>query len=248
MKMSTVLTVSESKRLIAKGIVKFRIVRDALERGTVAIAKGTTNSYIVEELLGEKIDKTTYCTGVTRPEAPAKKSVTSGTFPDLVLKNGERLQVSVTDAVKEMGPGDVFIKGANALNYERGQAAILVGHSTGGTTGAAYGTVIGRRIQWVIPVGLEKSVPADLAVVAQRVNLADDEKDYVPGLWLVTGHIFTEIEAIKTLTHAEAMPIGAGGIGGAEGSVRLLICGTRQQLDEAEKVIASIRGEPPFVS
>ncbi len=250
MKMSAILTVSESKRLIAKGVVRFPIVRDALEKGTVAVAKGTTNSYIVEELLGEKIDKTTYCTGVTHPEAPPhiQRGTTSGKFPDLVLKKGERLNVTVIEAVQEMGPGDVFMKGANALNYERSQAAVLIGHSTGGTVGAVIGTVTARRIQLLIPVGLEKSVPVDLNAAAARVNLADDEKNYVPCLWPVNGHIFTEIEAIKTLTGADAVPIGAGGIAGAEGSVRLLISGTREQLDEAEKIIASIRGEPPFIS
>jgi len=125
---------------------------------------------------------------------------------------------------------------------------VLIGHATGGTVGATIGRIMARRIQLVIPVGLEKSVPVDLAAAALRVNLADDERNYVPCLWPVSGHIFTEIEAIKTLTGAEVMPIGAGGIAGAEGSVRLLITGTREQLDEAEKIITGLRGEPPFIS
>ena len=55
MMMSAVLTVSESKRLIAKGVAASEVLQTALENGTVAVAKGTTNSYIVEELLGEEI-------------------------------------------------------------------------------------------------------------------------------------------------------------------------------------------------
>ena len=53
-----VLTVSESKRLIAKGVANLDIVKKALERGMIAIAKGTTNGYVVEELLNKRIDKT----------------------------------------------------------------------------------------------------------------------------------------------------------------------------------------------
>jgi hypothetical protein len=248
MKMCVVLTVSESKRLIAKGIVKSEGVREAFEKGTVAVAKGTTNSYIVEEMLGERIDKRSYCTGVTLPEGSAHKGATNSKYPDLVLKTGERVEMSAVDAVKEMGPGDVFIKGANALNYERGQAAVLIGHPTGGTLGATLGTITARRIQLVIPVGLEKSVPIDLEAAARRVNAADGEANSVPCLWPISGHIFTEIEAVRLLTGAEAMPVAAGGIGGAEGSVRLLICGTRDQLDAAAKLLDSLRGEPAFLS
>jgi hypothetical protein len=248
MKMNVVLTVSESKRVIAKGIVKWDLVREALEKRTVAIAKGTTNSYIAEEILGKGLDKRSYCTGVTLPERTTHKGATSAKLPDLVLKKGERLDVSVTDAVKEMGPGDVFMKGANALNYERRQAAVLIGHPTGGTVGATIGTVTARRIQWVIPVGLEKSVPVDLEAAARRMNQPDDETNYAPCLWPVNGLIFTEIEAVRVLTGAEAMPVSAGGIGGAEGSVRLLVCGDRNQLENTEKILEGIRGEPAFIA
>ena len=46
------LTVSESKRLIAKGIAVNKEVRERLENGMVIITLGTTNTYIAEELAG----------------------------------------------------------------------------------------------------------------------------------------------------------------------------------------------------
>ncbi len=135
------LTVSESKRLIAKGVAAADFVRRAIDEGTLAIGSGTTNAYVVEEITGERFDKKTFVTGHTLPhgyDGPA----TSFTHPELVIQKGERLDLKVTEALEEMGPGDVCVKGANALNYERGQAAVLIGHPTGGTVGASIGTIV----------------------------------------------------------------------------------------------------------
>ena len=49
-----VLTVAESKRLIAKGVAGHPDVLTALSRGIVVVCKGTTNAYVVEELLGDR--------------------------------------------------------------------------------------------------------------------------------------------------------------------------------------------------
>ena len=57
------LTVSESKRLIARGVAQADFVRRAIDHGTFAIGTGTTNGYIVEEITGEEIDKTKLVTG-----------------------------------------------------------------------------------------------------------------------------------------------------------------------------------------
>lgn len=247
MQMRAVLTVSESKRLIAKGIAKVDYVQKALKEGLVAIAKGTTNGYVVEEILGREIHKPDYCLGFTRPAKAEGTAPISGKIPDLVLQKGEPMDIAVVDVIRQMNEGDVFIKGANALNHERGQAALLVGHETGGTIGATIGCVIPRRIHCLIPVGLEKSVSYDLNAASERVGKVGERRGSISSLWVFSGHIFTEIEAIQTLTHADAFPIGAGGIGGAEGSVRLVIEGASEQIDLAAALIESVQGEPPFL-
>ena len=53
MQTQVVLTVSEGKRLIAKGIAEYQPVIEALHKGWVAVAKGSTNAYVVEELGGK---------------------------------------------------------------------------------------------------------------------------------------------------------------------------------------------------
>jgi len=238
------LTVSESKRLIAKGVAQADFVRRAIDEGTLAVGSGTTNGYVIEEITGERFDKTQFVTGRTLPAnyAGPKPSYSA---PDLVIRKGERLDVKAPDALADMGPGDVFIKGVNALNYERRQAAVLIGHPTGGNVGGAIGTVMARRICYLHPVGLEKSVSVDLVEAADRVNRDADGKG--PTLWVVPGRIFTEIEALQTLAGVEAVPVGAGGIGGAEGAVWLALFGDAGDLGKAEAAIESVRGEPPFI-
>jgi len=245
---SFVLTVAESKRLIARAVKKHPRVNRALNDGIVAVAKGTTNAYIVEELLGEGINKAHYCTGVTRPPKGAQDAETANKLPDVVLRHGERMDgVSATDIVSEMGPGDVFIKGANAVSYERGQAGILIGHPRGGTIGAAIGTLVSRRATLLMPVGLEKNIPGDLHELYHDLAAVGADGNG-PVLWPVDGEIFTEIEALKLdMGGGRAALIASGGIAGAEGSVRISVWGSPEHVARAEGAVGSVRGEPPFI-
>ena len=238
------LTVSESKRLIAKGVAQADFVQKAMNEGTFAIGSGTTDGYVVEEILGEKIDKHSLVTGRTLPSNYDGPKLTY-THPDLVIRKGERLDIKASEALPEMGPGDVYVKGANALNYALDQAGVLIGHPTGGGVGTAIGTCVARRICYLHPVGLEKSVTRDLDEVA--ACLGDDAEGKGPTLWVVPGVIFTEIEALDVLAGVEAIHISSGGVGGAEGAVWLALFGDKERLDKAREVIDSVRGEPPFV-
>jgi hypothetical protein len=244
---SFVLTVAESKRLIARALKRHPAVITALSNGIVAVAKGTTNAYVVEELAERGIHRPDYCTGVTKPQNPPEGARTSADLPDLVLRCGVPVEgVSVTEIVAEMGPGDVFIKGANALSYERGQAAVLIGHPTGGTVGAVLGALTGRRITLLIPVGLEKHVPGDLVEAATELMTVGDSGSG-PTLWPLHGEIFTELEAVTLISGARARLIGAGGIGGAEGSIRISVTGVGDQVDRAQGCIEDVWGELPFI-
>jgi hypothetical protein len=246
-----VLTVAESKRLIAKGITRHPAVVHALREGIVCVAKGSTNAYVVEELTGQRIDKTQYMTGRTLPAKAALGGRFGGSIPDLILRKGvPDKAVDSKGIVTEMGAGDVYLKGANALNYERRQAALLIGHPTGGTIGATIGCIVARRTKLIVPVGLEKSVPTDLRALAFAIRDAGERAPGVPTLWpLELAEIFTEIEALSALVPGLSVtPLAAGGLGGAEGSVRLLLDGAEATVAEAVRVVAGCQGEPAFIS
>jgi hypothetical protein len=243
-----VLTSSESKRLIAKGVAASPAVRKALASGTIAIFKGSTNSYVVEEITGRAIRRTDYLTGMTVPKRAELPVPLTSNLPDVVLANGKPVDgTSAAEAVGQMRPGDVAIKGANALNYERRQAAILVGPPGGGNIGALIGPATAMRVHVLMPVGLEKSVSADLSETARIVNDPEGTAGG-PALWPINGEIFTEIEALEVLTGVQAFHISSGGIGGAEGAVRLLVSGEESAVKRALEIVRSILGEPPFVS
>ncbi len=104
------LTVSEGKRLIARAVAALPEVRKGLETGTVIICKGSTNAYIVEEVLGRTIDKPTYLTGNTQPVRGASP-MTAERVPDVVLRAGVLGGVSAIRYGGRSGPGDVLIKG-----------------------------------------------------------------------------------------------------------------------------------------
>jgi len=245
-----VLTVSEAKRLIAKGVANHPDVLRALSEGTVVVCKGTTNAYVVEEILGREIARVDYVTGHTFPAHLEGQNLTSAKVPDVILRKGQRLEgTNSKEVVGELAAGDVFIKGANAINYERGQSALLIGHPTGGTIGAAIGVLVAKRVKLLVPAGLEKNIPGDLDDVAAHVGDVDEaEPRAVPAFWPLPGELFTEMEALTLLTGCDVIQTAAGGVAGAEGAVRLMLEGDDEQIEAARKLLAGVQGEPPFIT
>lgn len=248
MKKVIVLNVSESKRLIAKGVINLNCVKQKLKKGMIAIAKGTTNGYIVEEILGKKIDKLSYVLGVVFPEKKnLAKKLNRNVIEEVILKNGKAIDLSIVNSVKEMSKGDIFIKGGNILNYEKQIAGVLTGSLEGGTIGATLPIIKDKKINLVIPIGLEKAVGGDIYEISEALSEDVMWKNWPLRLIPLKGTIITEIEALRILTGAKALPISAGGVGGAEGSVRLLLDGNKKQMRMVDEIIEDVLGEPQFI-
>lgn len=249
-----VITPAAGKRLIAKAITRHTAIRTALRSGTIVVVAGTTNGYVAEELLSacgnaEGFSRQRFFRGITLP--PCEKTTDTGRLPDesqfpgdVVIQDGRWLKgktvFDVLDALKE---GDVILKGANAVDLVRKQAAILIGHPKGGTIVAALQAVVGRRVRLILPVGLEKRVSTDLNSIAARLNAPDA----VGARMLpVPGEVVTELEACAILTGARAELVAAGGVCGAEGALWLAISGTAEEEASASSVFADLSGEPMF--
>jgi hypothetical protein len=249
-----ILTPAASKRLIGKGLAAHPAVQTVLNSGTLVIVAGTTNGYVAEEILAAvnaeaPFSRNRFFRGVTvapnRPTVDAERPLGEQSFPgDVVLENGVwKPGLTIFDVAEKLRSGDMILKGANALDVARRQAAVLVGHPQGGTIFAALQAAVGRRTQLFLPVGLEKRVCEDLHVLAQKVNLPEAQG---PRLLPVSGTVFTELDAIATLTGAQAFLMAAGGVQGAEGAVWLGIEGTAEQTIAAEKLLKAAASEPPF--
>jgi hypothetical protein len=249
-----VITPAAGKRLIGKAAVKHPSVQKALRTGTVVVVAGTTNGYVAEELLGsigqtDDFDRRRFFRGITLP--PNQPKTETGRLPDesrfsgdvVIVKGKWQAGKTIYDAADDLEEDDVILKGANAVDLSRQRAAILIGHPKGGTAAAALQAVIGRRVQLIIPVGLEKRVNGDLDASAALLNRPGEQG---PRLWPVPGAIITELQAIEMLTGATARLVAAGGVSGAEGSVWLAVDGTSEQEKAAERLMEGIIGEPPF--
>ncbi len=245
MKRETVLTVAQSKRLIARGVAAHPVVKTAFHNGNIGICRGTTCGAVAEEFLGRPLEKFSYTTGLTLPKNPRPPiEKPDKTIHDIIIRKGEIFMEgeTVIEAAVNMDPGDVIIKGANALNYEKQVAGCLVGHPKGGTVGGFWGPLYGRKIRLVIPVGLEKEISFDIIDVSEQTM----ENNPGSALMPMTGVIVTEIEAIELITGARASQIAAGGIRGAEGSVRLLIEGSDDQIAACSTLLGELEIEEPF--
>ncbi len=249
-----VVTPSAGKRLIAKALAAHSIVSNALKNGTLVIVAGTTNGYVAEEILkslrdSDGFSRKRFFRGITLPPASALNTkgrlTDESKFPgDVVITKGIwRKDKTIFDVIDELKEGDVILKGANALNLEKKQAAILIGHPKAGTIAMALQAVLGRRVRLIIPVGLEKRINSDLFYLAEKINVPSASGFR---LFPTPGQVFTEIEAIQLLTGATAELISAGGVCGAEGSCWLAISGNNEQEEAAEKLLGSVASERLF--
>lgn len=249
-----VLTPAAGKRLIAVALAAHPEITRALRLGTVVIVAGTTNGYVAEEVLrsigqAESFSRRRFMRGVVLP--PWHQTSDTGRLPDesefpgdVVISRGIwQRGKTIFDLADDLEEGDIILKGANALDLERRQAAVLISHPGGGTVMAALKAVVGRRARLIVPVGLEKRVSGDLGGLASRLNMPGGSG---PRLLPVPGEVFTEIEAVSLLTGAKACLVAAGGVCGAEGSVRLAVWGGEEQIDAALDLYRAVAMEPCF--
>lgn len=248
-----VTTPSAGKRLIAKALASNPVILNVLKKGTLVIVAGTTNGYVAEEVLksmGTKdFSRKRFFRGVILPPSGTVNSegrlLDESKFPgDVVIIDGVwQKNKTIYDVVETLQEGDVILKGANAIDLQRKQAAVLIGGPKAGTIALTLQAVAGRRVKLIIPVGLEKRVNADLYTLAERLN-SPDASGY--RLLPVPGQVFTEIEAMKQLTGADVEIVAAGGVCGAEGSCLLAVTGTEDQEKAAQDLWASVAFEPLF--
>ena len=145
----------------------------------------------------------------------------------------------------EIGSGDVFVKGGNAVDHT-GLAAVLASDSMGGTIGAAWGPIIQRGVTLVVPIGLEKLIPDVRAAVELMSEAPIDEAmgDKAGLMPLLGAKVVTEITALETLYNVKAKCIAAGGIRGSEGAVVLIVDGEEAEVKKALNEITALKGEP----
>jgi hypothetical protein len=251
------VTPDEAKVLIARAVVKLDVVTRAREHGLIVIHPSSSTVPVVEELasglppglwaLG-MIRPKGLCISLERQEA-AKTGNQLGGDPLLfryswVLRRGvlDRPQ-ELGALLAEMGPGDVYVKGCNAID-PAGRAAVLWASPKAGTVGLVLAAQRRRGFTMVLPVGLEKLIPGSVDNAAREVRYGQIRYSLGQrcGLVPVSGETMHEARALETLFAVKCHVIAAGGIGGGEGSTVLLIKGQDHAVKAAYHYVRQIKG------
>ncbi len=255
------LTPAESKKLIAKAIAGMDGVKKALKKGLIVLHPSSSSHFVVEEILGFKPPTEAWVCGVASPRGMCFEvgvflatqkfaaAVTSdpGTFPhSWVIKDGKfSAGEALSSLLEQMGPGDFYIKGVNAVDPQ-GNVGVLVGNLVeGGTIGRVMSAQRKNGFQIIWPVGMEKLIPISIQQAVQEVKKSaiDYSMGMPAGLFPCTGgRKIDEMEAINILSGAEAVPISAGGLGGAEGAITLMIKGDEASVKKAISFVEQSKG------
>lgn len=249
MRAIVVLTHSECKRLIAKGIVKYPDIEDALKDGKIFVARGSTTAYVLEELIGETIEKSLYVAGQVTGDK--EKLFRLGSLAgekrlkEIVIDKGKKREIDdIKIEIKEFMPGDVMIKGGNTLGND-GIAGVYIAHPEGGTIGAILPHATARGIPIIIPISLSRMIDDSVWELSQILGNQVVETEYCMGLPIglmpIPGEVFTELEAFDLLyPDIHVFHIGSSGVGDAEGSLHFLLVGEDEDVKEAYSNIVSL--------
>lgn len=241
-----VVPAEAGKRLIARAVARLPQIEKAREEGLIVVGYGTTNAYVLEELLGRPVAKERYVAGyvgeelgVTSPEARD---------PMLVLDRGEPKAMAWPEILPRLSAGDVIIKGGNALDPQ-GVVGVYVAGDDGGTVGKFFVAALARGVEVVIPISRSKSVHSSVLELAKCLGKGRLSHAAGPTIGLVPllGTVVTETEAVATLYGIRAEHIGGGGVGRGSGAVVLLLSGAPAAVERAFSEIRGLaREEPPL--
>jgi hypothetical protein len=256
MRIQFVLIPTEAKRLIAKSLIAMDSFQRALESGIVVIHPSSSTVFMLEELGIDLNPSSLWICGLTVPRglcasagilrevAAAKKFEPKKYSHQWVLRKGKLLEkVLLNDILQEMKPGDIYVKSPNALDPQ-GNAGVLFTARGAGTIGQVMKARKSQGFTILLPTGLEKLIPLPIKEVCaesprQGISFCTGSPC---GVVPIEGTVVTEIDAVRILTGAQAVPIAAGGVGGAEGSTVMIVKGEEEQVRRAAEILASIKG------
>ena len=252
-----VLTHSECKRLIARGLKEHHEVKYALEEGKIFVSRGSTTAYVLEELIGVPIEKHHYIAGQMTGDKQNLYRYGSlkaeKRLKEVVLEKGVKKEInSLHEELKKFEPGDVIFKGGNTLGGD-GIAGVYMAHPEGGTIGGILPHAIARGISIIVPISLSRSIDDSVWELSQILGSKTIDPEYCMGLPIgimpIPGEVFTELEAFDILyPEINVFHIGSGGVGDGEGSLHFFLVGEEIEVKRAYgEIVELIKNEEAYV-
>lgn len=256
MRVQFVLTPTESKKLISKAVVAMSSFQRALKSGTIVIHPSSSTVFMLEELGISLEPSAMWICGLTLPRglcasadillevARSKKFDPQKYSHQWVIREGKLIKnVRLSELLSELKEGDIYVKSPNALDPQ-GHTGILFTAKGAGTIGKVMKAQKNKDFEIILPTGLEKLVPIPIKEICNEspkkaINFCTGTPC---GMVPIEGTVVTEIHAVKTLSGAQAVPIAAGGVGGAEGATILVVKGQREQVTKAADYLAAVKG------
>lgn len=239
-----VLRPEEGKQLIGEAIAQLPQVQQARDTGRLVITGGTTSRYVAKALLGEDPGAESFAVGwIHEGELGETPAHSRGAGP-IFLDQGTMERGWPGPVLEKFTAGDVYIKGANAIDSE-GNTGILMASPVGGTIGAALSIILARGAELIMPVSLQKLIPSIAAVGGK---LGHGKVEHVMGtpvgyMPIMAGYatVVTEIEALKQLFDLDATVVAAGGNGDSVAALTLYIEGKAAEVSRCLDKIQDMR-------
>lgn len=255
MRLQAVLTPPESKKLLAKAVLKRDDVRRALSKDWVVLHPSSSTVFILDEL-GIRRPTSLWACGLVHSRGlcgsgnlldelghGGKLDASHSTHAWILDKGNVAPKLPLSEILERMGPYSVYVKGVNAID-PWGHVGVLFSGKGGGTIGVVIRSQRRKGFQILVPVGLEKLVPTKISDCAKAANKLDITHAHgTPcGILPLKATVMTEREAFRLLCGVEAVPVAAGGLAGAEGCVVFMLMGTSKALSKAEDLLSQIKG------
>lgn len=243
---AAVLRPGECRQLIGQAVAVLPAVRKRLQEGRMVIVGGTTTRHVVRALLNEDPGRDSFAVGWIRDGVLGETPREGRGAGPYLFENGQVSRGWPAPLLERFQAGDIYVKGANALD-PAGHAAVLMASPTGGTIGAAMAVLMARGGELIIPVSLGKlipSVPAACGLLGQgRVGrVMGSPVGYMPIL-AGSATLITEVEAIRILSseRVQATPVAAGGVDDCAGALVLALSGDHPAVEAMMNRLENMR-------
>ncbi|MEO5363257.1 MAG: hypothetical protein H7838_06490 [Magnetococcus sp. DMHC-8] len=239
-----VIRPAEGRCLIGQAVAALPQVQARTRTGRMAIVGGSTTRHVAWALTGTDPGLASFAVGWVRDGLLGETPRAGRGAGPLLFENGHLTRGWPAPLLDRFESGDIYIKGANALDAQ-GNAAVLVGSPVGGTIGVALAILQARGGELILPVSLQKtipSVPAACGLLGQgRVDrVMGSPVGYIP-IMAGCATIVTELDALGHLCGVRATPVAAGGLDDCTGALILHLTGSRSQVDNAWELLMKVR-------
>jgi len=237
------LCAAQRKWLIAACLEKSGLLRPALENGRVLFKGSSTVSCLTRLLGGPPLR---LCGRISRSGARGAREDGDGAHL-LLCERGEWRNVDeeIGEILPALGPEDLFVTGANAIDAH-GHAAMLIGGAGGGAYGKVLPYIYAGGIRTLILTASDKLIPGNLDELYPQVSPKKCSFSYGMGCGLmpVPGEIITETQALSLFADVKALILAAGGYTGAEDSVLIQAWGGAEAIQAVLDLVEQVKQYP----